>query len=347
MVDSKCNEMQRTETVTPSTRTSDLRETPRATPTMVWRKPHRVTIDDGYLVADPSQEAAYPIFDAADGRALRALSDAHTDEGACAFTTRWGFLHARFEGGQWDRFPLALFRLHRQYFLALVRLCEAVRTRPHDRTEIGTALLALKTSRAARDTSLYPSPDARSDPLHAALQSFGITEGRTLEDSLTADEQALVDQGVPTTELVMARGEGRGTLDLAEYAARTVASELGAGLSLRSLRPVWCATGKGRQQGYWEFEDVPIMISLEQVLRWSVRSWFHVLHHYVCESCGREAIASRADERFCSEACGTRMRVARWRARKAAEKHKAAARRSAARRSARSTQSTKRRGRQA
>ena len=293
---------------------------PPPSPTTVWRKSRHVTLDGGYLVADVQQESLYPILEAAhDGRALQALSDAHTDDAVCEFTKNWGFLHARFEGGRRDRFPLALFRAHQQFFLALARLCEAVRTRPYDREEITAALLALKTSRAERDAYLSANLSA-------------LTGERRLKESLTNAEQALADQGVPIFVLLGAGGEGSGTIDLAEYAARTVASELSAGLQY-CLRPMWRATGKGRQDGYWTFEDIPIVFSLEQVLQWTFRSRYHVLHHYFCTGCGHEAISGRADVRFCSEACGTRVRVAQWRARKAAAKRKAARRSPSANRS--------------
>lgn len=311
------------------------------TPTEVWRKPRRVTLDEGYLVADVERESLYPILDAAgDGRALQALSDARTDDAACAFTKTWGFLHVWFEGRRRDRFPLPLFRLHQRYFFALVRLCAAVRTRPDDQEEIAAALLALKASRAERETYLYPQSDARHKAVRTALQSIGVAETRTPEDYLTNAEHALVDQGVPMGVLFAARGERRGTIGLPEYAARTVASEL-SGVQYR-VRPVWRAAGHGQPGGSWGLEEIPIVDSLEQVLRLTVRSRFDVLHHYFCEGCGRAVINGRAGARFCSETCATRVRVAQWRAEQAA-KRRAAERKAARKAQRRSARSAKRR----
>ncbi len=241
----------------------------QADPTDVWRKPRHVTLDSGYLVADVQQESRYPILEAAhDGRALRGLIDARTEDEVCQFTMNWGFLHVWFGAGRRDRFPLALFRLHRQYFLALARL-------------------------------------------------YQRQPNRVLDGGLTESEQALADQGVPTTEPLLARGESNRTVPLPEYAARTLASELNG---LQRLRPV----RNGRQ---WAFEEIPIVYSLEQILRWSVRSRYQVLHHYLCESCGGESINWRADARFCSPECGTRARVQRFRQRQKATASRARSRR--------------------
>ncbi len=272
----------------------------QADPTDVWRKPRHVTLDSGYLVADVQQESRYPILEAAhDGRALRGLIDARTEDEVCQFTMNWGFLHVWFGAGRRDRFPLALFRLHRQYFLALARLSSAVRSRAQDR-EIKAALLALKTTQAEREAYVY-----QRQP------------NRVLDGGLTESEQALADQGVPTTEPLLARGESNRTVPLPEYAARTLASELNG---LQRLRPV----RNGRQ---WAFEEIPIVYSLEQILRWSVRSRYQVLHHYLCESCGGESINWRADARFCSPECGTRARVQRFRQRQKATASRARSRR--------------------
>lgn len=283
-------------------------------PTDVWRKPRRVALSDGVLLADFGKCATYPLLDAArDGRALQALSEAETEAEACRFTQNWGFLHHRFESGRWDRFPLALFRLHRRYFLALARLCEAVRSRPFDTGESRAALRALKASRAEREAYIYPTTDARRNAVRDALQSIGVADGGASENSLTTAERALADQGVPIPVLVMARGERRSTVSLTEYAARTVALELSAGL-LSHWRPV-LHKGSGRQYGGWDFEDIPIVNSLQDVLMWTVRLRYRVLHHFFCESCGRESTSWRSDKRFCSAECGTRARVQRFRCR--------------------------------
>jgi hypothetical protein len=255
------------------------------------RKPRHVALEGEYLAADFKACQTYPLVDAArEGRALQALVDARSEDGVCAFTKSWGFLHDRIEGGRrTDRFPLALFHLHQRYFLALTRLSTAVRCNvasdSEDRAKIAAALLALKASRTQRDAYLYRRPP---------------TTG--VDMCLTAPEQAFADQGVPASELVQARSENRQVF-LPEYAARTLASELDV---LQHLRPV-------RKSGGWAFEEIPIVVTLVQVLCWTVRSRYRVLHHYFCEACGQEAISGRSDARFCKPECSTRVRVARFR----------------------------------
>lgn len=292
-----------------------MRQTLRpSTPTDLWRKPQRVTLEEGYLVAADFETCpTYPLQEAAqEGRALRALIEARTEDQVCQFTKNWGFLHHRVEQGRRDRFPVALFRIHQRHFLALARLCVAVRTRPNDRSETATALGALKTSRDARAAYLYPPAGARRDAVRDASPSIGVAGMRTLEECLTNPERALVDQGVPILVLLAARTEGGRMLSLGEYAARTIASEVSSDLQSKWC-PVWQTAGRRPQHGYWTFEEIPIVHALEQVLRWTVRSRYQVLNHYFCEGCGGESTSWRADARFCSEECGTRARVQRFR----------------------------------
>jgi hypothetical protein len=265
---------------------------PRAS--ILWRKPSQVTLDGDYLVANFSAGQTYPILDAVHkGRALQGLVNARTDDDVCTFTKSWGFLHVRLEGGRTDRFPLALFHLHRQYFLALTRLSTALRFKTGKDSQggakIGAALLALKTSRAQRDAYV-----------------FRRQREEAMDTWLTEPEQVLADEGVPASELVQARSENR-RIGLTEFAARTLASQLSVETHLRPVR-------KG---GRWAFEERPIVRSLEQVLRWTVPSRYRVLHHFFCDACGREAISGRSDARFCTPECGTRDRVARFRQREA------------------------------
>jgi predicted RNA-binding Zn-ribbon protein involved in translation (DUF1610 family) len=274
--------------------------TPTPFPPVHWRKPHSVTLEDGFLVAaDFERSPTYPLLEAArEGRALNALFDARADDEVCAFTQNWGFLHYRGDGGRWDRFPLALYHLHRNYLFALARLSTALRARRQNQADIAAALLALKTSRSGREAYLYQRSPS------------GI-----LEATLTEPERALADQGVPTSVLVQARYETRALSNngptktaLSEYAAWTLASELPV---QHRLRPLKHSTRTTRHP--WSLEEVPIVSSLEDVLRWTIRSRYQVLHHFFCESCGNEAISRRTDTRFCSPQCGTRARVQRFR----------------------------------
>src|SRR4051812_1210934 len=95
---------------------------------ITWRTPRHVRLDGDHVVADFNGHQTYPILAAAhEGRALQALVNARTEEDVCVFTRSWGFLHDWTKGGRTDRFPLALFYRHQQYFLALTRLSVAVR----------------------------------------------------------------------------------------------------------------------------------------------------------------------------------------------------------------------------
>lgn len=277
----------------------------KTTHSVPWRRPTHVTLDGAYLVADVKGEMTYELLRAAkDGRALQDLIDADTDEAVCQFTRRWGFLHTRFESGRRDRFPLQLFRQHQQYFLALARLCKAVRTEPNDIEEITAALRVLTTSRDARTgcASAARIPTAGAD---------------RLADRLTDRErQLLTDQVVPVQVLLEAHTEERDTsaISIPEYAARTIAFELSADL-LSHLQPVRLSANKRQQRkrGSWIFKEVPILFTLEQVLRWTIRSRLDTLHHFFCASCGREQLGQRADQQYCNEKCAGRTRALRWR----------------------------------
>jgi hypothetical protein len=48
-------------------------------------------------------------------------------------------------------------------------------------------------------------------------------------------------------------------------------------------------------------------------LRWTLRAGFGRWHYRRCQGCGIEWIAGRSNARFCSEKCGTRVRVRRFR----------------------------------
>jgi hypothetical protein len=252
-----------------------------------WRRPSRVTLQGEYLVAGGS-ETKYPLLSAAhEGYALRAFVDAATTDEVCQFTKNWGFLHARLEEGRWDRFPLKLFHFHRKHLLTLARLSSAVRSEVPGRKELAEALRALKASQEDLESFVY-----RRQP------------SRSLDKSLRESERALSDE--------------RRRVSLAEYAARALASELSG---QQTLRPVKRSTRKGRH--FWAFEEVPMAYSLEQVLRWTLRSQYRVLHYFLCESCGKGSMARRTDTRFCSPECGTRVRVQRLRKKRRLQNHAA------------------------
>lgn len=249
-----------------------------------WRKPRHVEVKDEHLFADFAAGSVYPLLEAAqDGRALRALIDARTDEEVCRFTQNWGLLYSRSEGLRVARFPLDLFHLERVKFLAIAQLSSALRSEaPH---EIMRALQALRTVNVQRLARIY---------------------GRQLRDhvreQLPEHERALADLGIPLSQLLRARRENR-KVSLQEHAAQALAAELQMPQFLRAVR-------KDRE---WRLEDVPAADTLEQVLRWSYRSQYRGLHHFFCEGCGQASVTRRSDARFCSEKCGGRIRVRRFR----------------------------------
>jgi hypothetical protein len=290
--------------------------------TELWRRPQRVVIADAHLIAeDFASSSMYPIWDAAyEGQALQALCDARSDAAAVAFTRAWGFLHLRKQRGRLDRFPLELFHLQRAYLLALVQLSAAIR----EGTDLSSALRALQTAKDGRQefvrTAAEPDPAAVK-----ARELFGLgaesTDPAPLVNDLTSSEWALIDQGIPINVLQIGRVEfaqrqGDGsqplTSSLLAWAARTLAMELGAGLQL-TLEPVRLPASDKLPKGNWILIERPIVLSLEDVLRWSVRIQYERFHHYVCEGCGSPGLALRPDQRFCSDKCSTRVRIARWR----------------------------------
>ena len=248
----------------------------------VWRKPNRVVVQDGYLIADFAAGRTYPLLDSVKkSRALRLFSEASTDDRAEAFTTAWGFLHFRFENGRADRYPLELFQAKRQQLLALTRLMNVLCARQ-------------RVERALADLKEASAMVQRATP--------GIPTGDRLP--LTSEERRWVEAGVPPFVVVEFRGRTRVTL--VDAAARTLAAALDM--------PHRFSIEKAQRQ--WSTTVTPLVDSLETALRWTLRAGFGGLHHRVCESCGTAWIAGRPDTRFCTETCGSRERVRRHRRRK-------------------------------
>jgi hypothetical protein len=94
------------------------------------------------------------------------------------------------------------------------------------------------------------------------------------------------------------------TIRLAEAAARVLAN----GLDIRHRLSI-----VKNDRGRWITEDTPVIDYLETALRWTLRAGFGRWHYRLCESCGTAWIAGRSDSRFCTETCGTRERVRRFR----------------------------------
>ena len=248
-----------------------------------WRKPSRVTVREGYLIADSAGGRTYSLLDACEkGRALTALGAAVTDEQACGFTAAWGFLHSRIERGRWDRYPLSLFRAKRQRVLATSQLMSALGSN----RGIREAVAALRDASTAVHQATYGAT-LPADPFR-----------------LTAPERALVEAGIPA--LVVRQCRNQMDVTLATLAAQVLAQELAVPYRLRILRT---------ERRRWITKDAPEIDSLETAIRWTLRSGFDRWHFRLCVSCGAAWIAGRSDARFCSDTCSTRVRVRRFRRR--------------------------------
>jgi|SRR5262245_38590430 len=246
-----------------------------------WRKPNRVVVEGEYLIANFAAARRYPLRDAVDGgRALKQFGEAADDDRAQAFTEAWGFLHNRYEDGRADRYPLRLFHAKRQHLLALTQLMNALRTGRH----LEDAVAALKEARATVHHATWGGPP-RDDRL-----------------PLRPELRALVEAGI--APLVAAAFVERTRVTLPEAAAQDLASELNIQHQFSIVR-----NGRGR----WITEDTPVVDCLDMALRWTLRAGFGRWHYRICESCGTPWIAGRSDSRFCTERCGTRLRVRRFR----------------------------------
>jgi hypothetical protein len=248
-----------------------------------WWKPRQVTNSAGILEVDFEGATPYSLLDAArDASALRALLDAQTDEQLSFFTSNWGLLYPRLKDGRWDRFPLDLLRLHRQTLLALGNLAESIRT---GGKSIDDPLKTILTLDEEMRTRLY-----------------GTERANPLDSHLDAEERRLRDAGVPAEQLIAAR-YSNGRVSLEQHAAEILATRLDIPHRLRAV--------KTKRQ--WQFVQTPAPLSLEQVIRWSLLTRFRVIHYFLCESCGKEAVSFRSDARFCCDECSGRARVQRHR----------------------------------
>jgi hypothetical protein len=251
---------------------------------MNWQKPRNVRVVDGVLVLDGPDAMTYPLLEAAhDARALRALLDAQSEDELCQFTKNCGLLYPRLENGRTDLFPLDVLRLHRQALVGLSLLAEGLRT--GDISGIGRALRQLKTSDEAMHRRVY-----RTEP------------NEPLVGDMTDEEARLREIGISAGRLLTAR-HARRHVTLEKHAADILAGALDVPQRLRA----------SKHRGQWQLEEVLSAYTLEQVIRWSLRTRFRVVHHLLCESCGREAISFRSDRRFCSTECSSRFRVQRHR----------------------------------
>lgn len=250
---------------------------------MLWRKPRQVSLSAGVLEVDFEGGTSYPLLEAArDTHALRALVDAETDEELCYFTSNWGLLYHRLKDGRADRFPLDLLRLHRRILLALGKLAESIRSSA-DSTE-----------------SVLKEVSDLDEAMRAEV--YGNSPPNPLDGYLDAEERRLNEAGVPPERLIAARyGDRRVSLE--QHAAELVAAKLDIPHRLQAFK----------KTGQWQFAQVPAPLSLEQVIRWSLLTRFRVIHHFLCESCGKETITFRADARFCGTECSGRARVQRHR----------------------------------
>lgn len=259
-----------------------------------WRRPRHVRVEVGFLLVDFEGCSTYPLLlqCAAEPQALSSLIAARTDEEACQFTERWGLLYEWLQEGRTDRFPLDLFHLHRQHFLALARLSTALRS--ENRRDVKPAFGDLAETYLQLVQRRYAQQASRLRHSQSQNRNVGGTDAGA----------PLQDVGAPLSHVLMA------TLAPASNTAQRAAQELALQLEI----PTRLQAVKRDKQ--WTFEDTPVVETLSSALLWLFRSRYRILRHYSCEGCGQASVAWRRDRRYCKSTCGTRVRVQRHRHKK-------------------------------
>lgn len=287
---------------------------------VTWKLPKEVSIDQFHgqpCLVGSSDDDEYPLTEAVGG-AFDMIAKCQSQEDAIEFTKSWGFLYEKERLGalaeERPRFPVQLFLLWVDELLALAGLSSALR----DAKVVAIAVVGETVALDKAIKRFWDCVDERDRLREILLPEWSRPDNELkglyrdpLFGLLTVEEQRafhgkfgpiaprhslkpFVERSVPETS------EG--------YAAHLLAAMFSA---LPQLELVPVQTGPDR----WKVVDIPGIYSLDQIILWDLRKRLDTILHQTCEACGKSFIPVRKHKRFCSNNCGTRMRMRKKRAR--------------------------------